>query len=338
MRMSKQTITTIIGIIVLVIIVALVVRGQGGDDSQTADDSGGQTASEELGQDKVTLGIPPWPGARVKSHVVAKALEQQGYDTEIKELDPAPLYTALSNENIDVNVAGWLPTTHQSYWDEHSDNLDIAGINVTETWLGLGVPSYTDESIQSIEDLQGESEFGESVNYEITGIGDGAGITKNTKKALEQYGLKDQWSLKTSSSSAMLTAVQDSMSNEEPIIATVWKPHSAFSLDQDIRQLEDPEGVYNDAEATREFVSNNASDFATDEVLSSVKSDVLATVVYQGFEDDAPAAYKMFNNFRVPASTQSDWIYQLSVEERDPEQIAEDYIDNNQDMVDSWMP
>jgi len=343
MRMSKQTITTVIGIIILVVIVGLVVRGQGGD-SQTAEQSGQeqanqeQTGSSELGKDKVTLGIPPWPGARVKSHVVAKALEQQGYNTEIKELDPAPLYTALADEEVDVNVAGWLPTTHQSYWDKHGDSLDIAGINVVETWLGLGVPSYVDDSVQSIEDLQGESEFGESVNYEITGIGDGAGITKNTKTALEEYGLQDQWNLKTSSSSAMLTALQDAMSNEEPVIATVWKPHSAFSLDKDVRQLEDPKGIYNDAEATREFVNTNASDFATDEILSSVESDVLATVVYDGFADDAPAAYAMFNNFRVPASTQSDWIYQLSVEERDPEAIAEDYINTNQDTVDSWMP
>ncbi|MFB6225265.1 MAG: glycine betaine ABC transporter substrate-binding protein, partial [Candidatus Paceibacteria bacterium] len=216
--------------------------------------------------------------------------------------------------------------------------LDIAGINVAETWLGLGVPEYTDDSIQSIEDLKGESEFAKAVNNEITGIGDGAGITKNTKKALEEYGLKDQWNLKTSSSSAMLTALQDTMKNEDPIIATVWKPHSAFALSKDMRQLEDPKNIYNDAEATKKFLEENASEFATEEIKSKVKSDVLATVVYKGFKDDAPAAYEMLNNFRVPASTQSDWIYQLSIKDKDAETIAEEYIKNNQDKVESWMP
>ncbi len=223
--MSKQTVTTVIGIIVLVIIVAFVVRGQGGENAEETSDNEPQSGEETA------------------------------------------------------------------------------------------------------------SSFGESVDYTITGIDEGAGITKNTKKALEEYGLQDQWSLKTSSSSAMLTSLQDAMENEEPIIATVWKPHSAFSLSENIRQLEDPKGIYNDSEATKQFLEENASDFATDEVKSSVNSDVLATVVYDGFAEDAPAAYEMFNEFRVPASTQSDWIYQLSVEEKDAEDIAQNYVDNNQDKM-----
>ncbi|MFB6225264.1 MAG: hypothetical protein ABEI13_02300, partial [Candidatus Paceibacteria bacterium] len=98
MHMNRQTVTTVIGIVVLVVIVALVVRGQGGSGGQQAAEQGqkggnGSSGSSNLGKEEITLGIPPWPGARVKSHVVAKVLEKQGYDTKIKELDPAPLYT-----------------------------------------------------------------------------------------------------------------------------------------------------------------------------------------------------------------------------------------------------
>ena len=76
-----------------------------------------------------------------------------GYMVDVSELDIGVVYTALANEEIDVNLAGWLPTTHAQYWDEHGDELEIAGISVTTTWLGLGVPAYVDEEIQSIEDL-----------------------------------------------------------------------------------------------------------------------------------------------------------------------------------------
>lgn len=107
----------------------------------------------ELGQETITIGIPPWPGAAVRSRVLASILEQAGYEVDIQEMDIGLVYTVLAAGDIDVTVAGWLPTTHADYWDRFSDDLEIAGVIVEQTWLGLVVPASADSSIQSIDDL-----------------------------------------------------------------------------------------------------------------------------------------------------------------------------------------
>jgi glycine betaine/proline transport system substrate-binding protein len=176
--------------------------------------------------------------------------------------------------------------------------------------------------------------FAEKIDHKIVGIEPGAGIMINTEKAMEEYNLaKSGWELQESSSAAMMAAFQDSVGNEEPIIATVWEPHALFAVSE-IRKLEDPKKVYNDPAKTKEFLEEFAPEWADEEVAS----DVIASVVYKGFSEEAPAAYYFFENFTVPADTQSEWIYQLSVEDNEPEAIAEEYVQNNRDLVETWLP
>ncbi len=179
-----------------------------------------------------------------------------------------------------------------------------------------------------------ESDFSASIDYKITGIEPGAGIMINSEKAMESYGLNEtEWQLQESSSAAMLAAMQDALQNEEPIIATLWEPHAVFSIG-DIRKLEDPQNIYNSPEQTKEFLAEYAPEWAD----RKVASDVIASVVYKGFSEDAPAAYQFFQKFNVPSDTQSEWIYKYSIEDMDAEEIAEQFMSNNPDLVTSWVP
>ena len=359
--MNRTTIFQLVIIVLLVIVLAVIIivgqqtgeteRTATSTDATTTDATSSQDQDQDrssqfqkqlqqvsistdapLGKDTITIGLPPWPGATVKSQVVSAILEKMGYTTKIKEMDPGIVYTSLADKQIDMTVAGWLPTTHESYWNEKGDALEIAGINVTTTWLGLGVPSYVDKDIRSLSDLKGETEFGKQVSYTITGIDPGAGVMKSTEKALEQYDLS-KWTLQQSSAAAMLTEVQKAFDEQRPIIATVWQPHSTFAVG-DLRKLKDPQNIYNDPEATKQFLQKHAPEYAD----ADVSSDVLASVVYTGFKEDAPAAYTFLQNFTVPAETQSEWIYKFNVKDRSPESIAAEYIVNNTDTVQQWVP
>ena len=42
----------------------------------------------------------------------------------------------------DILLAGWLPTTHQDYWEQYGDQLEMVHVNVGKTALGLAVPTY----------------------------------------------------------------------------------------------------------------------------------------------------------------------------------------------------
>lgn len=193
---------------------------------------------------------------------------------------------------------------------------------------------FLNQSPRQTQQTKESSSLGEQVDWQIVGIEPGAGIMINTEKAMKEYGLEEAgWKLQESGSAAMMTAFQDAITNNDPIVATLWEPHALFSI-ADIRKLEDPKNVYNNPEATTEFLEEFAPDWAD----AQVASDVIATVVYQGFNEDAPAAYAFFKNFNIPSDVQSDWIFQYTVEEKDPEDIAKAYIEANQELVESWKP
>lgn len=190
----------------------------------------------------------------------------------------------------------------------------------------------TENETQTTENT--ENNFGTSVDYKVVGIEPGAGIMINTEKAMEAYGLNDtEWQLQESSSAAMLAAMQDALQNEEPIIATLWEPHAVFSIG-DIRKLEDPQNIYNSPEQTKEFLAEYAPQWAD----RKVASDVIASVVYKGFNEDAPAAYQFFQKFNITSDTQSEWIYKYSIEDMDAEEIADEFVAQNPDLVSSWVP
>jgi glycine betaine/proline transport system substrate-binding protein len=215
----------------------------------------------------------------------------------------------------------------------------LIGILAVVILVGVGVVALTQENErqeQEQNDQQTESSggFAEEVDYQITGIDPGAGIMQNTEEAMDAYGLGEAgWNLQESSSAAMLAAIQDAVSNQEPIIATVWEPHSVFSV-ADIRKLDDPQNIYNSPSTTKAFLEEHAPAWADAEV----QSDVIASLVYSGFAEDAPAADTFLENFNVSADTQSEWTYRYSVEDETASSVAAQFIESNQSQVDEWMP
>ncbi|MCE7794120.1 glycine/betaine ABC transporter [Salipaludibacillus sp. CUR1] len=149
---------------------------------------------------------------------------------------------------------------------------------------------------------------GEELDYTITGIDAGAGIMSAAEEALEVYDLED-WTVQASSDAAMTQALGDAYENEEPIIVTGWTPHWKFAA-YDLKYLEDPEGVFGDAEDIKTFAR-------------------------EGLEDDMPEAYTVLENFQWSEEDMGEIMMDIN-EGADEREAARDWIDNNEDLVSEW--
>ncbi|MFF5995994.1 glycine betaine ABC transporter substrate-binding protein [Lysinibacillus sp. KU-BSD001] len=94
----------------------------------------------------------PWDTERASSSVVEAVLEQLGYDVTVTPVDPAIMFQAIATGEADATVAPWLPSTHQSFYEKHKEDVVDLGENLKGTQTGFVVPTYMD--IDSIEDLQ----------------------------------------------------------------------------------------------------------------------------------------------------------------------------------------
>src|SRR5690606_3783177 len=144
---------------------------------------------------------------------------------------------------------------------------------------------------------------------EIVGIDPGAGIMQATENAIDVYNLND-YTLVSSSSAGMTAALQRAIVNEEPIVVTLWYPHWAFNR-CDLKYLEDPEGVYGEAEHVE-------------------------TLAREGLKEDMPNLYGILERF---AWTHEDiQSVMLDIEAgMTAEEAAAKWVENNPEKVKEWI-
>ncbi|SFE04392.1 glycine betaine/proline transport system substrate-binding protein [Lentibacillus persicus] len=288
----------------LALIVVLAACGSGSD----AEESEGSSESDnESSENKGTIDMAQinWAENIAVSNMWKVILEEKGYDVNLKLLDMGVIMQSLASGDLDINLEVWLPIQDKAYLEEYEDEVFFA----ENAWyenakVGLVVPEYL-EDINSIEDLNANKEM---FDGEITGFDSGAGTMEVTKSdMIPEYNL--DYELIPSSEPAMITAIDDAITNEEPIVAPLWSPHRVFSQ-YDLKYLEDPKNVYGEAEqiyhATR-----------------------------QGFADDFPKVSEWMKNWKM----NDDQIGELMVyvnEAEEPIDGAEKWVDENQELINEW--
>ncbi|QGH36953.1 glycine/betaine ABC transporter substrate-binding protein [Gracilibacillus salitolerans] len=272
-------------------------EGDNGNDEETTDEAAAVGEGKEI-----ELVYVNWDTEIASTHVVGKVLEDLGYDVKLTSIENAAMWEAVANGEADGMVAAWLPATHEAQYAEFGDQVVELGPNLEGAKIGLVVPSYMD--VDSIADLTDEA------GQTITGIEAGAGVVGAAEDALEEYDNLSDWSVQTSSSGAMTTQLGEAIDKEEGIIVTGWSPHWKFS-EYDLKYLEDPEGVFGDAET-------------------------IETMVREGLEEDMPNAYKVLDQFEWTQDDSNSVMVDLVVNGVDPEDAAATWVEDNQEKVAEW--
>jgi glycine betaine/proline transport system substrate-binding protein len=124
----------------------------------------------------------------------------------------------------------------QDYWNKNKNRLEKISPVSHGLFQGLAVPKYV--AVDSIDQL---NENADKFGGRIIGIEPGAGLMRDTTKAVKDYGLKLK--LVEGSSAAMTAALKSAIDRNEWIVATVWEP-SWMVQKFDVKFLKDPKGVY----------------------------------------------------------------------------------------------
>lgn len=220
------------------------------------------TAAIGFAQDEtIELGYVLWDSEIASTHVVAAVLmDELGYDVNLTSVDAGPMWTGVAQGDFDAIVAAWLPATHEAYWAEYGDKLVDLGPNLEGADIGWAVPAYVD--VDSITQLNDNAEkFG----GEVIGIDPGAGLMAASDRALEVYEL--DYDLLDGSDAAMTAALDRAIQRQEPIIVTSWRPHWMWAA-YDLKYLEDPEGVFGDAETINTLVNAEWAEGAPEDVMA----------------------------------------------------------------------
>lgn len=251
------------------------------------------------------LAQPPWVNSVPQAYMVKVVIEDHlGWEVNITEADIGVIFAAIANGTTDFFVDVWLPDSHEPFIEEHGDDIELLEPFTAVPPNGLVVPTYVD--IDSIEEL---NEHRDKFNGEIIGIEPGAGLNIVTRDAIEAYGL--DYTLVEGSDFAMTASIQDAVDNEEWIVTLGWSPHWKFTI-FDLKYLEDPLEAFSD---TR----------------------YLYPAISKDFKEKAPEVVDFLNKWEVEEATWDELIYQINIDEIDPETAVRNWLDDHQDIVDSWL-
>ena len=262
-----------------------------------------KNGSKKDQQEEIVIYSGNWAETIAMTKVTELALEDVGIPTKMILIEPGPIYASLAKGDGDIFLESWLPQTHADYWEKYGEQLDKAGISFDYASTGLVVPEYV--GINSITEL---NEYKEKFDGRIIGIGSGAGIHKDTERAIEEYNLDYQQI--TSSGPAMMASLKKAVTQDQWVVITGWKPHYKWAM-YDLKYLEDPKDVY-----------------------PIEKAYILTR---KGFTKEKPGFKEFLGNFYLEEQVLADLM--MTFEKMDDEdQAAQKWYKEHKKLIQSWMP
>lgn len=289
-------------IVFILLAVMLSLTACGNSASNASDQENKESSNKEI-----KIGYIPWDEDIAVSYLWKALLEEKGYKVTLQQADVAPVFSGVAKGDIDLFLDAWMPSTHSTYMDQYGDDIAVLGTWYDQADSGLAVPDYMD--IQSIEDL---NDHKDELGGNIVGIEPGAGLMRLTREnAIPDYGL-DSWKLVESSTPAMLAELDKAVSNQKPIVVTLWRPHWAFE-EYNLRYLEDPKNSMNPSGAEK-----------------------LQAIGPKDFADKFPEVAKWMKSFKMDLKQLAGLESEIN-NSKDEAEGVEAWLSKNESVKDIWL-
>ncbi len=257
-----------------------------------------EEGTSKEGTQVIKFGVTPWTSTVPPTKIASLILEDMGYEIKETSADVGSVFMGLSRGDVDVFMDSWFPM-HHLYYDKFENEIERTAISYPEADSGWVVPAYM-EDINTFEDLKGrEDEF----NNELFGIEEGSGSANETNDIIKEYGF--DFKQVNSSEGGMIAQAQRMMNQEKPVLFYGWRPHTMFNK-FDLKVLKNDKGYFETSSV---------------EVLTN-----------KDFKEKAPDAYEFLSNWNISIDDVEEMIVKIE-DGQDPTEVAQEWIDNNQDKV-----
>lgn len=268
--------------------------------------AGGVAHAANGGKQTIRLSyVQSWPSSNITTHIAGAVIEQKlGDKVDMIATSAGPMWQAVASGHADAMVTAWLPTTHRKYYNKLWQQVMNLGPNLLGTKLGLAVPKYV-----PVNTIGGLEKHAGKFRDRIIGVGAGAGININTKKAIKTYKLS-KFNLQASSTAAMAAELKRSIREHKWIVVTAWSPLWIWAK-FDLKYLKDPKNVY----GTKGHIN---------------------TIVNPSLPQKAPQVYAFLRHFEIGKNQ----LQALMLKDKNGtpmKKLVADFMNNNPKEVQSWL-
>ncbi|MFW8635657.1 glycine betaine ABC transporter substrate-binding protein [Cribrihabitans pelagius] len=298
-----------------------------------------------LAQEKIMVGEPSWPGAKVMSRVIGQVIETRlGGEAGYAPGANAVIFAAMDGGrgDIDVHPDVWLPN-HLSFTEEYVDQKGTVGLSSGsyEGRTGFCTPTYMTEKhgISSIFDLATPAAQ-ELYDTNGDGMGEiwvgatGWASTNVHKVKVRDYGIETFLAPSTEDETVFYARLKDAIAQEQGVVFYCYEPHYVHAL-YDVTMIEEPE---HDPAAYTMLQPDQDSDWFNKSAITSGDPVKTVTVAYsKSLEQRNPAAAAFLSKIDMDAGELSKLTYQVVIEGQEIDAAVSDWLAANGAIVDGWL-
>ncbi|MEL6424705.1 MAG: glycine betaine ABC transporter substrate-binding protein [Pseudomonadota bacterium] len=296
-------------------------------------------------QDKVMIGEPSWPGAKIMANLIGQVIEGRlGGEVGYAPGANAVIFAAMDGGrgDIDVHPDVWLPN-QSSFTDEYVDGKGTVSLSSGsyEGRSGFCTPTYMAEkhNIRSVFDL-GTPDAQSLYDTNGDGMGEiwigasGWASTNVHQVKVRDYGIGAFLEPTTEDETVFYARLKDAIADEQGVVFYCYKPHYVHAL-YDVTMIEEPE---HDPNAYTIVTPDQDADwFNKSSIMTGDQVKTVRVAYSNSLNDRNSAAASFLANIDMDADALSELTYKVVVQGGEIDTVVSDWIGANGTVVDGWL-
>lgn len=302
-----------------------------------ATSDGATTAGEAPAEGEgITLAVNPWTGSAVNAQVAKAVLESElGTPVELVDIDENATWPGLDAGDLDAVLEVW-PSGHAedyaTYVEDKESVVDLGLLGPTAK-IGWYVPSFVVEQYPELATWEGfkDPELAGLFATAETGdkgqflMGDSSYVSYD-EQIIANLELPLQFVV-AGSEAALITAIQQAVADEKPLLLNFWQPHWLQSQ-VDLTEVELPEVTDACLESALADDSKYECDYPVDDLYKAANA---------GLAEKNPAAFAFLQKFQLTTEQQNEIAAMVDAEGMEAADAAAAWIEANPDVVAAWL-
>ena len=293
----------------------------------------------------VKIGVPTWTGAQAIAHVLGEVVKTRiGGTVEYVPGNNATIFQAMDQGkgDIDVHPDVWLPN-QESFTKKYVDEAGTVTLSSNSYEGNQGFCVSKDfaaaNNITDITDL-GRPDVAALMDSDGNGKGEiwigapGWASANVNEVKVRDYGLSDFLEPIRAEEAVKTARIKDSIVKGEGYAFYCYTPHAVWYM-FDVVMLTEP--TYDPEKYKMVQPSDDADWFAKSYVASKDALKQVQIAWSNSLVDRSPAIAEFFQNFALTADDVSSLAYEISAKDRDPAEVAAEWVAANSARVDAML-
>ena len=271
-----------------------------------------------------------WTGQLFSTEVVGGLLKEMGYNIEYVSAGALPQHPGIAQGNLHLQTEVWTNNVGDLY-PNFVDKGEIVvvgdlGLDPKEGWV---YPPYMEEKCPGLPNYMAlyecQQAFATAATFPngrvITYPADWGTRSRDLVASLEM----PLEPIPGGSEGAMMAELKSAYATKDPILMMIWQPHWIFA-DRELNF-----GEWNPAEG------EGIEETQVKESACGFQQAAVHKVVWGGFEDKWPGAFKMVSTFKLTNEDENWAIFEVDNNGRDVEDVAKEWLNKNEALWRPWI-